>query len=381
MKRLLTLVAAILAIIMGAQSAVAYRGTVSQTTDRQAGSTTVAILVIDNFGDMDGNDVPSEGTCVMSAEEQGFAIRGAGFAIRGAGFAIRGAGETPTDEDETLFHGDIVVQEITEALAEFNVDETSTVITIHEVGIDGFEDTELVTAVQDAIDGITADYIVMNMSFAFIPCDLVEGMAAFGDEMMAANEAGNLNNYRGSFQRAVLKYNDEVFPAMSQKFQNATDLHPLQTLIANNPKIIAIASSGNFGLKIPFWPASFGQVVSVSASNGVGFNALESFKKGQETPLLSVAGSGNSQVVISNYGEIMIPGEYEVVPDGFIIGTSFAAPRLSALTAVYLSNVGSSYCKDSNGRFALAYGKFDNKTLSEAVSEYCSNMSSYIPAQ
>ena len=376
------LVVVIVMLAMVSPSVLANQTATLNSHDSQTGSNTVTIIVADNFPNTDSYTppTPDDDTCVMSSETQGYAVRGAGYAVRGAGYAVRGA--SVAENENALTHGEVVVQQIEETLDDLGYG-SDTNITIVEVNISSGDDSVAVTAIEDAItDASTSDFIILNMSFAFVPCEFLEAMEAFGGEFLEANEAGQLNQYRGIFQRAVVFYDNQVFPALSTQFQNATDLHPLQDVFEANSNVIPIASSGNFGLDFPFWPAAFVQVTSVSASNGVGLEASQAWVaqgQGKDEPLLSVQGSGNNQDRISNYGEVMVPGEYEVEPDAWIIGTSFAAPRLTAVSAIYVSNVGSAYCKTSDGYFGLAYGDYDNLTLTEAIGAHCPTMASYAP--
>lgn len=372
----------VLLLAMASPAVLAQQPTTTHSNIEQTGTNSVTIIVADNFPNDDEYTppAPDDDTCVVSSETQGYAVRGAGYAVRGAGYAVRGA--SVAENEDALTHGEVVVQQIEETLDDLGY-AGDTNITIVEVNISSGDDSVAVTAIEDAIeDASDADFIILNMSFAFVPCEFLEAMEAFGGEFLDANEAGQLNKYRGIFQRAVVFYDNQVFPVNSNKFQNATDLHPLQDIFEANSNVIPIASSGNFGLDYPFWPAAFVQVTSVSASNGVGFDASKSWVdkgQGKDEPLLSVDGNGNNQQRISNYGEVMIPGEYEVEDDKWIIGTSFAAPRLSALSAVYISNVGSSYCQTSDGYFGLAYGDYDNLTLDETIDAHCPTMATYAP--
>lgn len=338
-------------------------GSISASTNRETPNS-VTIIVVDNFtlSAIESEDLGDEDVCVISAEEQGFAVRGF------------------SDDDTIGAHGDIVIAEIEESLTELGANPDDFEIVQVQLSQDA---QELADDLEAAIDDSTSQYNVVNLSMGLIPCEFVEAMQAFGGEFLEANEAKDLNRYRGIFQRAVVFYDNQVFPATSTAFQEADDLHPLQSVLAaNNSNTIAIASAGNFGLDQPFWPAAWGQVVSVSASSGQGFEAPMAWVEqgsDRDMPLLSVQGQGNNTDRISNYGEVMIPGEYEVTSNGgTVMGTSFAAPRLTALVAVYLANEGS-FCTNDDGFFALATSDFDNRTLGEAVNESCPALVPYLP--
>lgn len=218
------------------------------------------------------------------------------------------------------------------------------------------------------------------MSFAIIPCEYIEAFADYGSQLMEAREAKSLNRYHGLFNRAVVFYDGTVFPAMSRHAQEAQDLDPLQTLFATlGNTVVPVAAAGNFGLDFPFWPDAWGQVISVSASEGEGFYPASSWDPREDTPLLSAeTGQGNASTRISNYGEVMIPGEY-TSEFGEVSGTSFAAPRLSFVLATYLSEVGDAFCRDDDGNPAMAYGDWENLTLDEAAEQYCPELGPYLP--
>ncbi|MCI0712511.1 MAG: S8 family serine peptidase [Chloroflexi bacterium] len=340
-----------------------FAGSISADT-RQQPPNTVTIIVVDNFETTQPEAVEAEDEeiCVISAEEQGYAVRGF------------------SDEDTLDAHGDIVIAEIEESLTELGANPDDFDIVQVQLSQDA---QVLADELETAINDSSSDFIVVNLSMGLIPCEFIEAMQAFGGEFLEANEAKDLNRYRGIFQRAVVFYDNQVFPAVSTAFQEADDLHPLQSVIAaNQSNTIAIASAGNFGLDQPFWPAAWGQVVSVSASSGQGFEAPMAWVEqgsDKDMPLLSVQGQGNNTDRISNYGEIMIPGEYEVTSEGgTVMGTSFAAPRLTAVVAVYLANEGS-FCTNDDGYFALATGDFDNRTLSAAANDSCPALVPYLP--
>jgi hypothetical protein len=82
---------------------------------------------------------------------------------------------------------------------------------------------------------------------------------------------------------------------------------------------VPVAAAGNDGLPYPYAPALFQTAISVSAEySGANF-CLGSFQGGG--------------VLVSNKGEIQMHGFYNCLP-----GTSFAAPRLSYLMALYFAS-------------------------------------------
>ncbi|NPV66018.1 MAG: S8 family serine peptidase [Anaerolineae bacterium] len=332
----------------------------------------VAILVVDDFGLTD-----------LAAVDFGAFEAGESCAIslEGQAFAVRGATADPLTEQS---HGDVVLGQLEEMIAEAGAEE---IITLIPVDVHGVSTEVAAERIEAALAEVEADVVLLNMSFAVIPCEYLQAMVDFGGQLLAARDAGNLNRYRSLFQRAVLFYNDTVFPAMSRRSQQAQPnqpLDPLQAYLAE-AGVVAVASAGNFGLNFPFWPGAWPGVVSVSASQGQGFYPAQSWDSKTDVPLLTIPGDRpNQRLRISNYGEVMMPGEYASAVAGatsqaVIAGTSFAAPRLSMAVALYLAEVGGDYCRDEEGFFALASGEWKNLTLPQAAEAYCPDMLAYLP--
>lgn len=328
---------------------------------RAQGPYAVVILVVDDFGETDLADLdpgeygPGE-SCAVSLE--------------GQAFAVRGVSAEPIDEA----HGDLVMSQIEELLAA-----SGSAIPVVPVEIQGLTTQQAADALLDAVADHPADIYVINMSFAIIPCEHIQAFAEFGSQLLSARDAKDLNRYRGLFNRSVLFYNDTVFPVMSQKAQNAQNLDPLQSaLVSLRTAAIPVAAAGNFGLDYPFWPGAWGQVISVSASAGEGFVSPPWDKK-KDTPLLTAeAEQPGKQKRISNYGEVMMPGEYSAGA-GKVSGTSFAAPRLSVVLAHYAAAVGPAICRTGDGRPALATGKWDNLTLPQVAQTSCPGLLPFVP--
>lgn len=328
------------------------------------GDYSVVIIVADDFSGtaldaVDPGQFDSADNCTVSLEGQAYAVRGV------------------SADPITVPHGDLVYAQLVELINNANV---GSAIDLVSVDIQGVKTDVAATRIGDAINSHPADYHVVNMSFVIIPCEYITGFADFGSQLMDARDAKDLNRYRGLFNRAVVFYDKTVFPAMSQRAQSATDLDPLQSLFTSlGYSVIPVAAAGNFGLDFPFWPGAWGQVISVSASEGTDYDAPASWDKKKDTPLLGAEElNPGKSTRISNYGEVMMPGEYDS-DYGMVSGTSFAAPRLSVAMAVYVSEVGDSYCRQPDGDPALAYGDWDNLMLDEAITQYCSGMAVHRP--
>jgi hypothetical protein len=332
---------------------------------RAQSNNSVAILVVDDFS---GNDLssiqvpPDQDTCAVNLESQAFVGRGAS-----AGAPI------------TAPHGDLVYAELQDLVTTLHVE---AFVKLVKVDIRGFNTAAIVDEIEQAMTKQPADFYVANMSFVLLPCQFISTFADFERQLNDARKAKDNARYKGTMQRAALFYDGTVFPVNSKKYQEQMGLDPLQDFFAtHSDKIVPIASAGNFGLDYPFWPAAWGQVISVSASTGEGFSAPGSWDKKNNSPLLgaNVEEKGKKGTRISNYGEVMMPGDYSSADYGIIMGTSFAAPRLSMTIAVYLSQVGTGFCRKKEGGPALAYGDWKNMTLKEAAKTYCPDMSASLP--
>lgn len=331
---------------------------------RAQGTYEVVILVVDDFG---GTDLASLAPGSYAANEA------CAVSLEGQAFAVRGVSADPVP----VPHGDLVYAQLEELISEAGAE---SFISLVPVDIQGVTTGEAADRLAEALDDNPADVYVANMSFAIIPCEYIQAFADFGGQLMSARTAKDLNRHRGLFERTVVFYNGTVFPAMSKRAQQAADLDPIQALLATRgAALIPVGSAGNFGLDFPFWPAAWGQVVSVSASVGQGYYAPSAWDKKNDTPLLTAdPDKPGKQTRISNYGEVMMPGEF-MSEYGLVSGTSFAAPRLSVALALYASAAGTGTCRNAEGGPALASGKWDNLTLQQAVQATCPAMAPYLP--
>lgn len=328
------------------------------------GTYSVAIIVADDFS---GTPLDAIDTAQFGADDN------CTVSLEGQAYAVRGVAADPID----VPHGDLVLAQINELLDDAGA---AGAIAVVPVDIQGLTTDVAATRISDALNDHAADFYVVNMSFVIVPCEYITALADLEDQLAEARNEKNPNKYNNLFQRSVVFYDGTVFPAMSNRAQQATDLDPLQTLFTSlRGGLIPVAAAGNFGLDFPFWPGAWGQVISVSASDGTGYHAPATWDDKKDTPLLGAQGPNPGKSThISNYGEVMLPGEY-ASDQGAISGTSFAAPRMSVALALYVSEVGGAYCQQPDGDPAFAYGDWDNLTLDEAVAEHCPAMAAYLP--
>jgi hypothetical protein len=135
---------------------------------------------------------------------------------------------------------------------------------------------------------------------------------------------------------------------------------PLHAFIREHPTVFAVGASGNSDFNFPFAPAMWDHVLAVSAPE-------------ERSP---PTGS-ESKAFKANAGEVQLSGVYSL--DSSIIGTSFAAPKLSILAAIYLLNNNNPTCKTSAGDLlnpALNYvpqlsGSWQRLNIDIARQTYC----------
>ena len=179
--------------------------------------------------------------------------------------------------------------------------------------------------------------------------------------------------------------------------------------------VVPIAAAGNYGNRYPFAPAYWPDVLSVSAEysdlvnrctpplatpSGLTITVLEQAGllddiANQIVQLEHVSDTINfearsqnavegfltahSMLPPSNDGEVRMNGVAAVFPDadqtfGCLWGTSFAAPRLSYETAIFLTDfTPPADCHNTNSALALAYDEWRNYPREVAARIYCNN--------
>jgi hypothetical protein len=197
--------------------------------------------------------------------------------------------------------------------------------------------------------------IVVNMSFAIVPCDKVTDIAAYTRLLreFVIEEGGDPNNPWAFEQVLKALYQEDVFhakPVGAGTFQSefcpdgeafaACEEYPpgQEEPPSMDRTLYFVAASGNgikdengvsLGVEYPFYPAAWKEVISVSANNDADHLALAQPPRAE----------------YSNKGRIMMAGRWlpdlAFWPQGTIqdwqVGTSFAAPRYSFVVALYLT--------------------------------------------
>ncbi len=316
-------------------------------------------------------------------------------------FSSDGSGDTPAS------HG-WLVWEVFEGLLALLPQENAGNILLVQVDIAdeaGYRSDLILPAIQTAVAELRAQGInrfVLNLSFAFIPCQDSDTGFNFSDFMDARrnNPGRSLVEHLGADPQAIrailadsrVSYIDETGLASTQQEgsrgsqslaapSDAGEVPPtpsgetpqlrgqdLQVVrLFNNPRlqndplrdflrqsrrdliIIPVASAGNFKQRQPFYPARWPEVISVSANEGDNLRFW----------------------LHSNNGDVSAPGAWFLLDDGqYRAGTSFSAPVVSVLVALDLTQ-SEPTCGLRGNRPVLAHGAYDNQLISEAVRQYC----------
>ncbi len=307
-------------------------------------------------GEIEENNcaVIPEGESIFSTGGAGlFSTGGASiFSTGGAGlFSTGGAGAGSLAAQP---HGVRVRTQLEELRDQYAPDAP---IQLVEIDTEGFTTSTILTRIQDEIAAITSRdpgaNIVINMSFAVVPCTTLGTLAAY-DAMMREFDpqtAEDLAALQALFDSLIgtgvysesVDTNDDMFGFLNEICPDANTLtfagmgrqaaavmaesRGANCQFANSGTIIPVAAAGNAGEAFPYYPAAWASIVSVSAS-------LDS------DPFIASSGLAP----YSNTGRILLPGDW-VFQDGTQErGTSFAAPRYSFLMALNLLGINNDFC-------------------------------------
>lgn len=234
------------------------------------------------------------------------------------------------------------------------------------------------------------DNFVWNMSFGFIPCGVETQLT---DKVIDGQiEAIRAENYElEALDLSLYNAVGKEYPALSQDAANSflydkirlgfayglySDYFEPITVptIADDPfytlinfffaseeswaNVMPVGSAGNSAYPVPFEPATWPGVVAVSSEN-----------------------QDIAKADYANNGEVMMPDDYKVDDDITVIGTSFAAPRLSYLAAKYLVLGGPLTCSGAMGetRPPFNFDMWLNLSLDSAKTDYCPGFPSLMP--
>lgn len=208
--------------------------------------------------------------------------------------------------------------------------------------VKNFDTTVLVNELQRIVTDVRNQernrFIVVNMSFSFLPCSVVPLLNEYEN---AFARASNTDPALQDFQNVVNdllaseisdKMIDEIvllqksgvkcqsFEAPKEQYSLIADLCKLENL-SRTISIVA-AAGNNPNWTFPTIPALWNGILAVSACDDDAFLACK-----------------GGIASWSNRGDVIAPGNLKF--NGIVRqGTSFAAPRISALMAVYLATQG-----------------------------------------
>jgi hypothetical protein len=314
----------------------------------QAGSNTVAIIVIDDFS----SDEPIEAA-----------------------------------DWSTASHGWLVLNVFERMIAALPP-ESAALLQIETLDMAGdieFRSDLLATALEARVDELVSQGIsrfVVNMSFVFVACEdgnfshaawrearesnpnlsLVEatgGDAAYVQQVLSDRRISRMdergfdmdNRQQGQGNPPARNEQKLAFLRLFENIHMNQDPLRQYFMESHDYTLIPIAAAGNFKWKRPFYPAQWPEVLGVSATNGTG------------TELWS----------LSNNGEVSAAGAYFLFDDEiYRAGTSFAAPVVSLVQALDLSNDSPSCSLANNGRPEMSsHGQWNDLPLLNAVEDRC----------
>ncbi len=282
-------------------------------------------------------DINTENCAVTTEGESIFSTGGASiFSTGGASiFSTGGAGIFSTGGAgySTQPHG-VRVEALVNELITQNAPDAQ--IIVRRVDTAGFTTSVILERLQSELNTISSSSpgadVVVNMSFAVVPCTSIGTLAAY-DAMMRQLDptvAGDMAALQAFFDEIVasgvlsapLNSSDAMNTFLTQSC-NAAEQRCSYTSLGD---VIPVAAAGNAAAAYPYFPAAWSSVIAVSASED-----SESF-----VPTGSLA-------PYSNAGTVMMPGTW-ISPTAIEIGTSFAAPRYSFLMALYLLGRDNDFC-------------------------------------
>jgi hypothetical protein len=179
------------------------------------------------------------------------------------------------------------------------------------------------------------------------------GDEAYVQQILSDNRVRRIDNNGFDADRGAPAFNQQRL-AFMRLFENIhMNQDPLRQYFmeSHDYTLIPVAAAGNFKWKRPFYPAQWQEVLAVSATIGIDGDLW----------------------ALSNNGEVSAAGAYFLFDDEiYRAGTSFAAPVVSLMQAIDLSNDSPACGLANNGRSEMAsHGQWRDLPLLEAVEERC----------
>ncbi len=308
---------------------------------------------------------PDETTCAVTPEgTAAFVTEGtAAFVTEGtAAFVTEGTGAFVTEgtaafvtEGTSLWdqpHGQRIQMEFEEMLKLPQAQGLD--IRLQVLDAQGFVFPDIAQKLNEMITDIRSQdpnmRIVVNMSFAIVPCEKVTDIVAYtrllrefagvdGDPTAFAQVLGALytedifhTTLTGTFQSEFCPQGDSsVICTEYAADQEKTAEHTIYFVGASGNGLLD-ENGTRIGLDFPFYPAAWPQVIAISANNGA--------KHLEEASVPRAAYSNAGRIIM---GGTWPPDAASWTPQSTLdkypqAGTSFAAPRYSFIVALYLAN-------------------------------------------
>lgn len=210
---------------------------------------------------------------------------------------------------------------------------------LQTVDTGGGDTEETARQLRVAVDYYTSvksvTYMVVNMSFAIVPCSVLDDyrlatqLSTFDDYLLALASVNSVSNqYRDRFNQLVSSPvhvpDDELLNFLADPGTDSVNL-------------LQVASAGNYGNCYALYPAALAHVISVGALEPAGGENIELCTD----PPVPLAQSGGNYVVsgYSNLAEVAAPGglfKLGMAGDDYLAyaGTSFSAPAVSLFLAL-----------------------------------------------
>lgn len=208
-------------------------------------------------------------------------------------------------------HGEVVERILRQSLSEMRIMRDMSIQTVDLAEASAPTDEGIAELIRRYAERNPNRPLIVNMSFAFVPCDLLRDPEFV---QPATTEAVSLMDWRAdiatsALQQVIAPLPELINPDFTHIDPSLFQLPaPLTQLARDYPNLIMVASAGNFDEPYPLLPAGYPGVVSVGS-----LDPQQHFNDGE--------------VAADSYWSMdEFSGE----------GTSFAAPRVTAQIAQYL---------------------------------------------
>lgn len=353
----------------------------------------VTIVVLDDFDSGDGTTYRVDASAVQNALSTALAALPAGSDADARDAALADAA-SQLEASGQLSHGGLVVEHLLAVLrslggvertvddqtTEVTFNETDATVTVRSVDLGG--GLQRVSDVRDRVAAAVAEVranqqpVVVNMSFAAVPCDMRSGFAAnrarfptFESYLRALADI-DLN-------RTLLegRFDLRLTPAATAILMGAVITRPVaDDALAlylgdqgRDPNVRYVAASGNYSLPYALVPAAWPEVLGVG-SRDVAKNPLDAASVSSFSDRAEVVAGGAFFALAG----LTDPQGAPSLPAFVYAGTSFASPAVAVLVASDLSGQPPLCGVEASGKPELA-GPEDDTPLEVAYPARCAS--------